>query len=127
MEEIIISENIYDLLYRLGVTSNYTGFAHTAYALQLCMGHPERLRTVTKFVYPEVARYFNTNWKDLTSGAAGPQTPLQKAKQLPAAGHPGLQPGNAKLRSFPGGAYRQIICPWGDFSRKACSSSGGGA
>lgn len=63
MEEIIISENIYDLLYRLGVTSNYIGFAHTAYALQLCMGHPERLRTVTKFVYPEVARYFNTNWK----------------------------------------------------------------
>ena len=27
---------VYDLLYRLGATANYTGFFHMAYALSLC-------------------------------------------------------------------------------------------
>ena len=55
--------SVYDLLYRLGVTANYTGFFQTASAVQLCMGQPERLLLVTKWVYPEVARQYNANWK----------------------------------------------------------------
>lgn len=47
---------IYDLLYRLGVTANYTGFFHTAYAVSLCIGRPDRLLLVTKWLYPEVAK-----------------------------------------------------------------------
>ena len=45
---------IYELLYRLGVTANYTGFFYTAYAVQLCAEHPDRLMLVTKWVYPDV-------------------------------------------------------------------------
>lgn len=55
--------NIYDLLYRLGVTANYTGFFHTACAVSLCAKQPDRLLLVTKRLYPEVARQYRTNWK----------------------------------------------------------------
>ena len=55
--------DIYDLLYRLGVTANYTGFFHMAYALQLCVEQPERLLLVTKWLYPEVAKRYGTSWK----------------------------------------------------------------
>ena len=54
---------IYELLYRLGVTANYTGFFYTAYAVQLCAEHPDRLMLVTKWVYPDVAKRYRTNWK----------------------------------------------------------------
>ena len=54
---------IFDLLYRLGATANYTGFFHTAFAIQLCVEDPMRLSLVTKLVYPEVAKYYKTNWK----------------------------------------------------------------
>ena len=55
--------DIYALLYRLGVTANYTGFFQTAFAVRLCMEQPERLLLVTKWVYPDVARQYKTNWK----------------------------------------------------------------
>ena len=55
--------SIYDLLYRLGATANYTGFFHTVYAVSLCARQPDRLLLVTKWLYPEVARQYKTNWK----------------------------------------------------------------
>lgn len=55
--------DIYDLLYRLGATANYTGFFHTAYAVSLCVEQPDRLLLVTKWLYPEVAKRYGTNWK----------------------------------------------------------------
>ena len=54
--------NIYDLLQQLGVTANYTGFCQTAYAVQLCMESSERLRLVTKQIYPDVAKQYRTSW-----------------------------------------------------------------
>lgn len=54
---------IYDLLYSLGATTNYAGFFHTAYAVSLCAQQPDRLLLVTKWLYPEVARQYKTNWK----------------------------------------------------------------
>lgn len=54
---------IFDLLYRLGATANYTGFFHTAYAVRLCAEEPQRLLLVTKWVYPDVARQYQTTWK----------------------------------------------------------------
>ena len=54
---------IYDLLYSLGVTANYTGFFHMASAIALCREQPDRLLLVTKFLYPEVAKQYGTNWK----------------------------------------------------------------
>lgn len=53
----------YDLLQRLGVTGNYIGFLHAACAVSLCAAQPERLLLVTKWLYPEVAKQFGTNWK----------------------------------------------------------------
>lgn len=55
--------DIYGLLHDLGVTANYTGFFHTAYAVLLCIEQPERLLLVTKWVYPDVAKQYKTNWK----------------------------------------------------------------
>jgi len=54
---------VYDLLYRLGVTANYTGFFHMACAVSLCAQQPDRLLLVTKWLYPEVAKQYGTNWK----------------------------------------------------------------
>ena len=54
---------IYDLLYQLGVSANYTGFFHTAYAVLLSASQPDRLLLVTKWLYPEVAKQYRTNWK----------------------------------------------------------------
>lgn len=55
--------DIFDLLYRLGVTANYTGFLHTAYAVSLCAEQPERLQLVTKWLYPEVAKQYGSSWQ----------------------------------------------------------------
>lgn len=52
-----------ELLNRLGVTANYTGYAQLVYALGLCAERPDKLLFVTKQVYPDVARHFQTNWQ----------------------------------------------------------------
>lgn len=54
---------VYDLLYQLGVTANYAGFFYTACAVSLCAEQPDRLLLVTKWLYPEVAKQYRTNWK----------------------------------------------------------------
>ena len=54
--------DIYDLLLRLGVTANYIGFFHTAFAVHLAIQEPERHLLVTKCLYPEVAGQYQTNW-----------------------------------------------------------------
>lgn len=56
-------ENPYDLLYQLGVSANYKGFFHAALAAALCMQQQERLLLVTKWLYPDVARHYGTNWQ----------------------------------------------------------------
>ena len=53
--------DIFDLLYQLGISANYTGFFQTAHAVELCRADPERLLLVTKMVYPDVARLYGTN------------------------------------------------------------------
>lgn len=56
---------IYDLLYQLGVTGNYTGFFHTACAVSLCTEQLDRLLLVTKWLYPEVAKQYKTKWQSV--------------------------------------------------------------
>lgn len=63
LEETQPMVQIYDLLYQLGVTANYMGFFYTSYAVWLCAQEPERLQLVTKWVYPDVAEHYQTNWK----------------------------------------------------------------
>ncbi len=45
------------------MTANYTGFFQLAYAVSLCVEQPDRLLLVTKWVYPEVAKRYKTNWR----------------------------------------------------------------
>ena len=63
MNEDVFKADVYNLLQLLGVTANYTGFFHTACAVELCMKQPARLSLVTKWIYPEVAKQYKTNWK----------------------------------------------------------------
>ncbi|WP_338148964.1 sporulation initiation factor Spo0A C-terminal domain-containing protein [Dysosmobacter acutus] len=60
--EKLLSE-IYDLLYRMGLTANYTGFFRISYAIYLSVENPQRLALVTKWLYPEVARHYGTTWQ----------------------------------------------------------------
>lgn len=54
---------ISEMLSRLGVTANYKGFSYTVSAVELCLEDRECLHLVTKCVYPEVAKRYQTNWK----------------------------------------------------------------
>ena len=49
-----------ELMERLGITLNYKGFYYAVYAVCLAVEKPERLLLVTKWLYPEVARYYET-------------------------------------------------------------------
>ena len=62
---LLMMENgdIYDLLYRLGITAKYVGFLHVSYAVRLILIQPERIQLVTKWLYPDVANHYGTNWK----------------------------------------------------------------
>lgn len=51
------------LLYRLGLTANYKGYFYVSCAIALCIEKEERLLLVTKWLYPEVAKRYGTNWK----------------------------------------------------------------
>lgn len=55
-----MNNELYSLLHQLGITSNYTGFFHAAYAVSLAVQQPERLLLVTKWLYPEVAKRYGT-------------------------------------------------------------------
>ena len=61
-ETFDISE-VYDVLYRLGITADYIGFFHTSYAVYLAVLHPKRLLLVTKLLYPAVAKHYETSWQ----------------------------------------------------------------
>ena len=60
---MVASSAICDLLYQLGISANYKGFLHTAYAVSLCVEQQDRLLLVTKWLYPDVARKYGTNCK----------------------------------------------------------------
>ena len=66
MDEISVEAQ--KLLYRLGLTANYRGFFYISYAIALCIEKEERLLFVTKWVYPEVAKKYGTNWKAVERG-----------------------------------------------------------
>ena len=54
---------VYDLLYHLGLTANYIGFFYISYAVWLAVENQQRLLLVTKWLYPDVAKMYKTNWK----------------------------------------------------------------
>ena len=56
---------IYNILYSLGITATYVGFFHTSYAVYLAVQQPERLLLVTKWIYPDVAKQYHTDWRNV--------------------------------------------------------------
>ena len=64
-----------DMLCRLGATANYRGFSYTAYAVLLCVQQQDRLLLVTKWLYPDVAKRYGTNWKAVLFWTVPPHDP----------------------------------------------------
>lgn len=54
---------IQKLLYSIGLTANYVGYRQMTVALEIVMKEPDSLCHVTKWLYPEIARRCDTNWK----------------------------------------------------------------
>ena len=65
LEHMLIEPQIYSVLHQLGASSDTNGYFFTAYAVHLAVGQPERLMLVTKWLYPEVARHYDTTWKNV--------------------------------------------------------------
>lgn len=63
LEDSPITVEIYDLLYQFGISAGSIAFFHTAYAVRLAVEQPQMLLLVTKWLYPEVARHYRTNWR----------------------------------------------------------------
>lgn len=96
-----LTSQIYDLLYRLGATARYAGFFYIAYAMRLCAAQPERLLLVTKWVYMDVAKKYDTNWRAVARDIATVgnviwhenRPLLEKLSRRPLS----KKPGNAQL------------------------------
>lgn len=58
----------------LGLLPSSVCYFYMAEALRLSLREPDRLLLVTKHVYPDVARCFDTNWKCVSAACAAPQT-----------------------------------------------------
>ena len=54
------ADKIYEVLYQMGLTANYTGFFQIVAAVQLSLETPQRLCLVTRWLYPDVARQCQT-------------------------------------------------------------------
>lgn len=73
---------VYELLYRLGMTPNYVGFFYIASAVWLAMEEPQRLLLVTKWLYPEVAKAYQTSWETVEHGIRSAITRLWRTPDL---------------------------------------------
>ncbi len=62
MNNIPVQMEILSLLARLGTASNHIGMQQTAYGVYLAVQNPNKLTFTTKWLYPEIAKYYGTNW-----------------------------------------------------------------
>ena len=60
-----VQKEIRAMLNELGVTSNYSGYRQTVAAVLLAMEQPEALSLISKRIYPEVAKQFDSNWRSI--------------------------------------------------------------
>ena len=51
---------IHELLLSIGVPPNINGYCYIAYSMELILKEPEYLQSVTKGLYIDVAKHFNT-------------------------------------------------------------------
>ena len=59
---------IYDLLYQLGAVADRCGFFYTSLSVWLAIREPERMELITKWLYLDVARHYQTTWKAVERG-----------------------------------------------------------
>ena len=59
---------IYDLLYQLGAVADRCGFFYASLSVWLAVREPERMELITKWLYLDVARHYNTTWKAVERG-----------------------------------------------------------
>ena len=60
MQTIIVSEEIVELLEQLGLTRQEKGFERLSYAIAVTAQEFERAGSVTKLLYPDLAKQFQT-------------------------------------------------------------------
>ena len=53
---------IVNILDSFGVNRSYTGHGYVVYGLLLIIEDPERLELITKSLYLNIAKHYNTNW-----------------------------------------------------------------
>ncbi len=56
---------IYKLLIYLGLSMNYVGFRLCGYAIYLVVQEPERILSICKRLYPDVAQRYDTTWRNV--------------------------------------------------------------
>ena len=54
-------KELHTVLCQLGITANYSGSRLIIYAILLADQDEDRLRLITKSLYPDVAKHFNVN------------------------------------------------------------------
>ena len=67
-EQLDEQQAVTDMLYWLGISEKYTGFDYLSYAILLVLHQPERLCLATKWLYPDVAKHYRTNWQTVERG-----------------------------------------------------------
>ena len=60
MQTMIVSEEIEELLGQLGLTGQEKGFERLSYAIAVTTREFERAGSVTKLLYPDLAKHFQT-------------------------------------------------------------------
>lgn len=60
MQTMIVSEEIEELLEQLGLTRQEKGFERLSYAIAVTAREFERAGSVTKLLYPDLAKHFQT-------------------------------------------------------------------
>ena len=60
-----LKDEIEKMLFSLGLMPNYRGYLFTLYSILHAIEHPDSLTAVTKCMYPEIAKMFNTNWESV--------------------------------------------------------------
>lgn len=68
LKESTIPFCIFDVLRKLGALDETTGFYYAAYGLQLALEQPQRLAFVTKWLYPEIGKKYQTTGSAVERG-----------------------------------------------------------
>lgn len=56
-----MDKRVKDTLLTLGIRSTYQGFHYIKHALCLCLDDGDKIQSICKYIYPEVARKYQTS------------------------------------------------------------------